>query len=420
MTRVAIVGSGVSGLVAARELYPTHEITLFEQADYLGGHAHTVVVRDGERNLALDTGFIVFNPQNYPLFSRLLKRLKVPSEPSEMSFGMRCRACGIDYSSRGLSGLCARPAQALRPRFVRMAVDIVRFNRWARAQTERSHLVSRTLGDLRRDRTYGQDLFRHYLVPMAGAIWSSTGVDVEAMPLDFLLRFYRNHGLLQTRNHPQWRTVTGGSRRYVEALSRPFRHRVRLRTPVLAVRRPGTHVEIRTASGWERFDKVVLATHSDQALRVLDDPTSAEGDALAGIPYRRNEAVLHTDHRVLSTASAAQASWNCHLDDCARNDAPLRMTYFLNRLQRLRTTQSYSLTLNDDGRIAPDRILARMVYAHPLYTANGLEARHRLQALSGQRQTVFCGAYLGNGFHEDGVRSGMEAAHVVSTRQEDV
>ena len=418
MSRVAIVGSGVAGLVAARELHATHDITLFEQHDYLGGHAHTVVVRDGDRDLALDTGFIVFNTQTYPLFSRLLQELGVASQPSEMSFGVGCRACGIEYSSRGLQGLCARPTQALRPRFLRMAVDIVRFNRWARAQTDCPRLETRTLGDLRRDRVYGPDLFSHYLTPMAGAIWSSTGVDVDAIPLDFLLRFYRNHGLLQARNHPQWRTVTGGSRRYVEALSQPFLDRVRLRTPVLAVRRLVDHVEVRTADGWEPFDRVVLASHSDQALRVLEDPTSAEGDALSAIPYRRNEAVLHTDDHVLSTASAARASWNCHLDDCAQNSAPLRMTYYLNRLQRLRTTTAYCVTLNDDGRIAPDRVLARMVYAHPLYTVDGLEARRRLQALSGQQRTVFCGAYLGNGFHEDGVRSGMEAAQVVAARQE--
>jgi predicted NAD/FAD-binding protein len=416
--RVAIVGSGVAGLVAARELSAAHAITVFERNDYLGGHAHTVVVQDGDRDLALDTGFVVFNRQNYPLFSRLLQDLDVACQPSEMSFGVGCRRCGIEYSSRGLRGLLAKPAQALRPRFLRMAADIVRFNRWARRHADDPDHGARTLGDLRDDRRYGQDLFPHYLVPMTGAIWSSTGLDVDAMPLAFLLTFYRNHGLLQTHRHPQWRTVTGGSRRYVEALSRPFLNRVRVRTPVLAIRRHVEHVEVRTADGWERFDTVVLATHTDQALRMLEDPTAAEGAALSAIAYRRNEAVLHTDDQVLAAAPAARASWNCHLDDCAQTAAPLRMTYYLNRLQGLDSATSYCVTLNDDGRIAPDRILTRMVYDHPLYTVGGLQARHRLRALSGQRHTVFCGAYMGNGFHEDGVRSGMEAAQLVATHQE--
>lgn len=414
--RIAVVGSGVAGLVAARELHAQHDLTVFEQNDYLGGHVHTVVVRDQHRDLALDTGFIVFNPQNYPLFSRLLQDLGVASQPSEMSFGVGCRACNIEYSSRGLAGLFARRAQALRPRFLRMALDIIRFNRWARLQTDGPLLETRTLGDVQRARAYGRDLFPHYLRPMAGAIWSSTGVDVEAMPLDFLLRFYRNHGLLQTDHHPQWRTVRGGSQRYVEALSQPFLDRVRMRRPVLAVRRLAHEVDVRTVDGWERFDRIILATHTDQALRVLEDATSAERSALSSIAYRRNTAVLHTDATVLAGTSAARASWNCHLDDCAQTRAPLRMTYYLNRLQRLETATPYCVTLNDDGRIARDRVLARMDYAHPLVTVAGLEARRQLRALNGQRRTIFAGAYFGNGFHEDGVRSGMEAAQVVAGR----
>lgn len=416
--RVAIVGSGVSGLVAARELQSTHDITLFEQHDYLGGHAHTIVVPEGDREVALDTGFVVFNPGNYPLFTQLLDTLDVASQPSEMSFGVGCRACGIEYSSRGVRGLFARPGQVVSPRFLRMAADIVRFNRWARRSADSPDPFQRTLGDLRRAHGYGRELFAHYLLPMTGAIWSSTGRDVDAMPLEFLLTFYRNHGLLQTHRHPQWRTVTGGSRRYVDALSRPFQDRVRLKTPVLAVRRPGTHIELRTAEGWERFDRLVLAAHADQALRLLADPTPAESHALGAIAYRRNDAVLHSDERMLPGAPAARASWNCHLDDCAQTDAPLRMTYYLNRLQDVRSKTTYCVTLNDDGRIRPERVLARMVYAHPLYTVEGLDARRRLSALSGSRGTIYCGAYMGNGFHEDGVRSGMEAARLVSAREE--
>ena len=416
---VAIIGSGIAGLVAARELCRAHEITVLEQHDYLGGHAHTLVVEDGDRPLALDTGFIVFNEQNYPRFSGLLEELGVPSQLSEMSFGVRCRTCHIEYSSRGLRGLFARPAQVIRPCIYRMAADIVRFNRWAR-QTDRGQLGTRTIGDLRQDGLFSSEFFRHYLVPMTGAIWSSTGRSVDAMPLSFLVEFYRNHGLLQTHGHPQWRTVTGGSQRYVEALTRPFVDRVRLSTKVCALRRHADYVELRTERGWERFDSVVLATHTDQALRMLEDPTPDEVSALSAIPYCRNEATVHTDDSVLPRAAAARASWNCHIDDCTDARTPLRMTYHLNRLQHLDSTTAYCVTLNDDGRIAPERVLARMVYAHPLYTVDGLKARQRFRVLNGLRRTFYCGAYMGNGFHEDGVRAGQEVARLMTTKRDAV
>lgn len=415
--RIAVVGSGVSGLVAARELHRRHDVTVLEQNDYIGGHAHTLMIADDARSVAIDTGFIVFNEPNYPLFSRLLKELGVASQPSEMSFGVGCRRCGIEYSSRGLNGLFARRSQAISPRIYRMASDILRFNRWARTQSLHT-LADRTIGDLRSSRLFGDDLFRHYLMPMTGAIWSSTATDVDAMPISFLLTFYRNHGLLQTRSHPQWRTVSGGSQRYVAALTRPFRDQIRLQTPVRKVRRHVDHVDVQTDDGWERFDRVVLATHTDQALRLLYEPTNEEQNALAAIPYRRNDAVLHTDDRVLARAPGARASWNCHIDDCTRTDAPLRMTYDLSRLQHLGTAATYCVTLNDDGRISSDRVLARMTYSHPLVSLRGLAAREHLCLLSGQRHTVFCGAYMGNGFHEDGVRSGMDAAQVINATSE--
>ena len=416
--RVAVIGSGVTGLVAARTLHGDHEITVYERNDYLGGHAHTVVVQDHDQPVGLDTGFIVFNHHNYPHFSRLLEDLGVASQPSEMSFGVSCLACGIEYSSRGVGGLFAHRAQALSPRFYRMTADIIRFNRWAGRQAVPEELVSRTVGDLRKDGAFSNEFLRHYLLPMSGAIWSSTGVDVDVMPLSFLLTFFRNHGLLQTHRHPRWRTVTGGSQRYVDALSRPFIDRVRLGTPVRIIRRHAHDVEVKTDEGWERFDTIVLATHTDQALRLLQDPSTEEHAALAAIGYRRNEAVLHTDASVLAAAPAARASWNCHVDQCRKGDTPLRMTYDLNRLQGLATTTPYLVTLNDDGRISPNRVLARMTYSHPVYTIDGLDARRRLRRLSGQRRTIFCGAYMGNGFHEDGVRSGLEAAELVAKRQE--
>jgi hypothetical protein len=390
---------------------------VLERNDYLGGHAHTVTVEEPGQTVAVDTGFIVFNEPNYPLFTELLRELGVASQPSQMSFGVSCQTCGIEYSSRGLRGLFARPSQALNPSLYRMGLDIARFNRWATRATEHDSLGNRTMSDLRSEGRFSKELFDHYLRPMTGAIWSATGQDVDQMPLSFLLGFYRNHDLLQTSGHPQWRTVTGGSQRYVEALSRPFLHRVRLRTPALSVRRGTDGVDVRTAEGWEHFDSVVLATHTDQALRLLEDPTPQEASALSGIGYRENVAALHTDDSVLAVAPAAQASWNCHLDDCSYTGAPLRMTYDLSRLQGLDSRQTYCVTLNDDGRIAPDRVVTRMRYAHPVYSAGGLEARQQLRMLNGERRTFYCGAYMDNGFHEDGVRSGLEVAQLLSAKR---
>ena len=420
--RVAVIGSGVAGLVAARELYREHDVTVFERNDYLGGHARTHLVTDRRsgRTLALDTGFVVFNEPNYPLFSRLLERLGVASQPAEMSFGVRCERCGVEYSSRGLRGLFARPRQALSPAFHRMAVDVVRFNRWARAR--RARLGEMSVGDLRRARLFGDPLFRHYLVPMAAAIWSSSAGDVGRLPLRFLVDFFDNHGLLQIAGHPPWRTVVGGSRRYVEALAGPFAGRVRLRSPVRGVRRgPGGVTVLTDAAGAESFDRVVIATHTDQALAMLDDPGATERRALAALPYRRNEVVLHTDARQLPRAASARAAWNYRTADCRRETPPVGITYSLNRLQRLATETQYCVTLNPPGggsAIAPAAVIARMAYSHPVYAPEALAARRALAAINGERRTAYCGAWLGNGFHEDGVRAGLAAARTVREARE--
>ena len=420
--RVAVVGSGVAGLVAASELHREHEITVFERNDYLGGHARTVPVEDRGtgRTLALDTGFLVFNEPNYPLFSRLLERLGVASQAADMSFGVRCARCGVEYSSRGLRGLFARPRQALSPAFHRMALDIVRFNRWARER--RLRLGAMSVGDLRRARLFGDGLFRHYLLPMGAAIWSAAAADIARLPLRFLVDFFDNHGLLQIAGHPPWRTVVGGSRRYVEALVRPFADRVRLRSPVRAVRRGPDGVTVRTdAAGAERFDRVVLATHTDQALAVLDDADETERRALAALPYRRNEVVLHTDARQLPRAASARAAWNYRTADCRSGSSPVGITYSLNRLQRLDSDTDYCVTLNPPGgpdAIEPAAVLARLRYSHPVYAPAGLAGRRALAALNGRRRTAYCGAWLGNGFHEDGVRAGLAAARTVREARE--
>ena len=414
--RVAIVGSGVSGLVAARTLHPQHEITVYEAASTPGGHARTVALPGG---IGIDTGFIVFNERTYPGFTALLRELGVASQPSEMSFSVSCRRCGIEYSSRGLTGLFAHPGQVFMPALYRMAADVLRFNAWARRSARTLNERITTVGDLQAEGRFGSDFFRHYLLPMSSAIWSAAACDAVRLPLAFLLTFFDNHGLLQVRGQPPWRTVTGGSRRYVDALIRPFRDRVRLHAPVDQVRRDGRGIELHTRDmGWERYDDAVVATHADQALALIEKPDEEEREALGAIPYRRNVATLHTDSRVLPRAAAAWASWNTQVEDCRDPRAPLRMTYYMNRLQRLPHGSNYLVTLNDEARIDPVRVLARHVYEHPIYSTAGLRARTALRAMNGRRRTFYCGAYLGNGFHEDGVRAGLEVCQAIDRRQE--
>ena len=414
--RVAIVGSGISGLIAARTLHPRHAITVYEAAGAPGGHARTVALPGG---IGVDTGFIVFNERTYPGFTTLLRELGVASQPGDMSFSVSCRRCGIEYSSRGLAGLFAHPSQVFRPTLYRIASDVLRFNAWARQSAASLIDENATIGDLQAQGRFGPDFFRHYLLPMSSAIWSAAACDAVRLPLAFLLRFFDNHGLLQVRGQPPWRTVTGGSRRYVEALIRPFEDRVRLHAAVDRLRRDGGGVEVHTRDmGWERYDEAVVATHADQALALIEQPDDAEREALGAIPYRRNVATLHTDSRVLPRAAAAWASWNTHVEDCGDRRAPLRMTYHMNRLQRLPHGTDYLVTLNDEDRIDAARVLARHVYEHPVYSTAGLGARKALRAMNGRRRTFYCGAYLGNGFHEDGLRAGVEVGEAIDRRQE--
>ena len=417
--RIAIIGSGVAGLVAAAKLHPDHAITLFEANDYLGGHTHTVTVQDHGKDLAIDTGFIVFNEENYPQFTRLLQQLEVDSQPSEMSFAVSCQECKIQYSSRGLSGLFPDWRQFFDPRVYRMAADILRFNHWA-VNTDVHQIASNaTLGSLRNDGRFDEQFFQHYLFPMTGAIWSSTLDDLEDFPLALFLMFFKNHGLLRVRNHSLWRTVTGGSHTYVNALAQPFLDRVRLKTPVNAVQRRSDCVNLRTVDGgWESFDTVVIATHADQALAMLEHPDDHEVKTLSQIKSRRNIAVLHTDASVLPKSPPAQASWNCHVCNCGNSDLPLRMTYYMNRLQQLDTKTPYLVTLNAEDQISPSHIIDQYIYDHPLYTIGGVRAREAIRTANGRRHTYYCGAYLGNGFHEDGVVAGLDVYRAINDRKE--
>ena len=410
VVRVAIIGAGVSGLVVARLLHRAHAVTVFEAADHLGGHVHTVRVDTADATHHVDTGFIVYNERNYPAFTRLLRTLGVATQESTMSFSVRADRGRFEYSSAVPSGLFARPALAARPSFQRMIADYLRWKHAARRSLERHELAeSMTVADFVRERRYSSSFIERMLIPLGASIWSANRARFLRFPARYALEFFNNHGLLNTRQKPEWRAITGGSARYVEALVQPFRECVRLASPVLSVTRHDNGVDVHTRSaGTERFDRVVIATHSDQALRMLADPTPRERALLGAFPYQTNDAVLHTDARLLPSRRRAWASWNYHLPDDP--GSPVGVTYHMNRLQRLDADRQFCVTLNRAADVDDTAVLKRIGFAHPLYTSETLRAQREHDSLNGNNHTYYCGAYWGHGFHEDGVQSGLRVA----------
>jgi predicted NAD/FAD-binding protein len=405
--RIAIVGAGIAGNVVAYRLRGEHEVTVFEACDYVGGHTHTVDVEHAGTRYAIDTGFIVFNDWTYPNFVRLLDELGVATQPTSMSFSVSCELDGLEYNGTSLTGLFADRRNLVRPKFYRLLADIVRFGRDARAYLATGDR-SATLGEFLAQRRYSAELATHYVVPMTAAIWSAAPGSVLDMPAEFLLRFFLNHGMLSIDDRPQWRTIVGGSARYVDKLVAGHRARIRTGSPVLAVRRIGEEVWVYSrGSEPERFDAVFMACHSDQALKLLVDASALERDVLGTIRYGRNEAVLHTDERLLPRRRRAWASWNYRVA-AGRDEAPL-VTYHMNTLQRLRAPAEFCVTLNDGGRVAEKCVLGRFEYDHPIFDAAATAAQARHAEIDGLRRTYFCGAYWRNGFHEDGVVSALAA-----------
>jgi len=424
--KIAIVGSGVSGLAAAYLLADRHQITLFEAGPYLGGHTNTIEVELGGQHYALDTGFIVYNERTYPNFSWLLKQLRVSTQTSDMSFSVRSDRTGWEYCGSSLSGLFAQRRNLVRPAFYHMLNDILRFNRCAPALlADNDHQL--TLGEYTSRERYGSDFLEHYLIPMGAAIWSAPPSQMRRFPVRYFVQFCANHGLLSLTDRPQWRTVSGGAARYIDAMLRSRPIEVRLNSPVRQLIRGRAQVTV-VAKGNrpERFDHVVVAVHADQALKMLTDPTSSEMGVLGSFEYQRNEAVLHTDSSLLPRRRRAWASWNYHVPATAQ--ATVAVTYWLNRLQTITAPREFCLTLNGDGAVNPASILRRFTYHHPLYSSRAVAAQGRRSQISGHRRTHYCGAYWGYGFHEDGVNSalavakyfdqGLEECTVSSTRAE--
>lgn len=424
--RIAVVGAGVSGLVAARLLATRHEVVLYEAGDYLGGHANTVQFTAYGRQFAADTGFMVCNDRNYPNFTRLLAALGVDLQDSDMSFAVRSEEADFEYQGSSLAGLFAQRANLLRTRFWRMLADIARFNRQALrdCRSDSPALLDDTelsLRDYVRRGGFGDDFWRHYLLPMTAAIWSAPAEDVGAFPAAFLLRFFNNHGLLELRNRPQWKTIPGGSRRYVAAIAAGLRDSgsVRLSTPIGQVRRSGAGVIVEPRDEPpEWFDGAVLATHAPRTLAMLADATDEERRALSAFPYQPNRAVLHTDASFLPRRRAAWASWNYLVTGDPRR--PVAVTYDLNRLQRLGAPGPICVTLNPPRDVAQSHHLAEFAYDHPLFSRHSIAAQGLHERLHDDGRVVFAGAYWGNGFHEDGVNSALVACRRFGVTMDDL
>jgi uncharacterized protein len=406
LMRVAVVGSGISGMVAASRLHRDHEVTVFEAGGYIGGHTHTIDVDHEGRRYAIDTGFIVFNDWTYPRFIALLNELGVASQNSNMSFSLRDERNGLEYNGTSINTLFAQRLNALRPSFLRMIADILRFNKESRAL-----LAGRddtlTLGEYLDAHRYSRAFREQFIVPMGMSIWSATERAMLSFPARFFVEFFDKHGFLNVNDRPVWRAVTGGSREYMKKLAAPLVHRVRLNTPVTGVRRDAAGVSIGTRAGVERFDAVFIACHSDQALKILLDATPAERSVLGAFPYQENEAVLHTDDRLLPRNRLARAAWNYHL--LAERENAMRdrvaLTYDMNVLQSLDAPVTFLVTLNRGADIDPARVLKSVTYHHPVYLPAGVAAQKRRAEVSGVNRTFYCGAYWRYGFHEDGVLS---------------
>jgi uncharacterized protein len=425
--RIAIVGAGVSGLLAAHLLHREHEIVVYEAGAHAGGHANTVRVDTPLGSHHVDTGFIVMNDRNYPNFTLLLDRLGVARQPTHMSFSVKGEDRDFEYAGTP-RGLFCQPSNLVSPSFQRMILELLRFNRELRRMLEpdaRTALdacedhageaapATESLEEFLARRRFSRSFVERLIVPQVSAVWSADPRQMRSFPVRFMAEFFANHGMLGFRDRPRWATIAGGSARYVEALIAPFRERVRLHAPVRSVRRHDDRVELTSehrdgSPSSESYDQVIIATHSDQALAMLSDPTAQEQRLLGAIAYQQNEAVLHTDSTLLPRRHAARAAWNFHL---LREPKPLStVTYYMNHLQRLRADRDFCVTLNRTEAIDPAKIIRTIPYSHPVYTPAGVAAQSEHASISGlANRTHYCGAYWGWGFHEDGVVSALRA-----------
>ena len=403
--KIAIIGTGISGNVAAYYLNKEHDITVYEANDYLGGHTHTHNIKLEGKSYPVDTGFIVFNYKTYPNFTGLLEELGVKEQLSKMSFGVKCEKTGLEYMGSTINSLFAQRRNIFRPSFWRMILDILRFNRQATDLLEdASDDIS--LGEYLKREKFSQTFINYYLVPMAAAVWSADLNLMYQFPARYLIQFFHNHGLLSVTNRPDWYVIKGGSKTYVTALTESFKDKIKLSTPVTGVKREKEAVVVNSARGEERYNAVFFACHSDQALRLLAEPTASETQVLGAIKYQENEVLLHTDASILPKRKTAWAAWNYHLLENDQGQVPV--TYNMNILQGLDSDQTFCVTLNNSNAIDQTKVLKRLQYHHPIYTQESVAAQSRQSEINTDK-LYFCGAYWRYGFHEDGVVSALNA-----------
>lgn len=414
--KIAIIGTGISGLTCGYYLHRQHDITLYEANDYIGGHTATVDVEVEDKNYAVDTGFIVYNDRTYPNFIALMDEIGVEGRPSQMSFSVRNDSNGLEYNGHTISTLFAQRRNWLNPKFYSFILEILRFNRMVKEIASEDKQGKSTLGDFLAQHKFSDYFCDNYILPMGAAIWSSTLADMRAFPLQFFARFFLNHGLLDITNRPQWYVIKGGSREYIPALTKGFSDRIRLSTPVESVHRDSAGVIVRANGEVERFDQVIFACHSDQAKKLLHDASTVESNILQGLAYQANEVILHTDEKLLPKRKAAWASWNYWLDGSSseQSRAPT-LTYNMNILQHIQSPCTFCVSLNSSDQIDPDKILKRFVYHHPVFNQETINAQARRNEINGVSKTWFCGAYWYNGFHEDGVRSALDVVRGIDS-----
>lgn len=407
--KIAIIGSGISGLTCGYYLSREHDITLFEANDYIGGHTATVDVEVAGVNYSVDTGFIVYNDRTYPNFIAMMNEIGVEGRPSQMSFSVRNDSNGLEYNGHTLTTLFAQKRNWFNPKFYSFIFEILRFNRLVKECASQRTSEETTLGDFLTSQRFSDYFCDNYILPMGAAIWSSTLADMRAFPLAFFARFFLNHGLLDVTNRPQWYVIKGGSREYIKPLTKGFSDKIRLNSPVESVVRDQAGVTLRVNGQSERFDQVIFACHSDQAKKLLADSNGVEREILSDLAYQANEVILHTDESLLPKRKAAWASWNYWLDGSNQEQsrAPT-LTYNMNILQHIQAPQTFCVSLNSSDQIDKEKILKTFVYHHPVFNRASIAAQSRRNEINGMSRTWFCGAYWYNGFHEDGVRSALD------------
>jgi predicted NAD/FAD-binding protein len=413
--KIAIIGTGISGLTSGYYLSQQHDVSVFEANDYIGGHTATIDFEYQGKQQRVDTGFIVFNDRTYPNFIQLMDRLGVKGVPTEMSFSVRNDNNGLEYNGHQVSTLFAQKRNWFNPRFYRFIFEILRFNKLAKQFARDNEVEWQTLGEFLSDNQFSEYFCENYILPMGAAIWSSTLADMRSFPLNFFLRFFLNHGLLEIKNRPQWYVVEGGSNAYIEPLIQGFKENIHLNSPVTAVKREAGAVRLQVNGEWQTFDQVVFSCHSDQALAILgDDATELEQQILGDMQYQANEVVLHADTALLPKRTKAWAAWNYHLKADGHSEHSLpTLTYDMNILQHIQSEHTFCVSLNNSSMIDPQKIIGQYVYHHPVFTVASIAAQQRKQEINGANNTWFCGAYWRNGFHEDGVVSALDVVYAM-------